>query len=230
MTRVSLRQRAIRRATRRVRFLTHVVILEVTGFCDLEGIGSGSEDDVPASLLWLLLSRRKLQALVANRYLHMHRDFVPKSAQWGTYMLDALPEHRWRRVVRVGRSTYNLLTDLLSEHLPRSHVPGDRPITPDRVQKIALFRLGHYGNSASTFFFFLYGTVDMCAWQKETYGVAQELTQCYFFPPFLCPHYARRYQRRRKHLRGQRGISHQMHKTLHWCRQQNGRQVHCVAI
>jgi len=76
-----------------VRFPTHVVTLEVTGFCDLEGIESGIEDDVPASLLWLLLSRRKLQALVANRYLHMHHDFVPKGAQWGTYVLDALPEH-----------------------------------------------------------------------------------------------------------------------------------------
>jgi len=38
------------------------------------------------------------------------------------------------------------------------------------------------------------------------------------------------YQRRRKHLRGQRGISHQMHKKLHWCGQQTGRQVHYVAI
>jgi len=81
MTRVSLRQRAISRASRRVRFLTHVVILEVTGFCDLKGIGSESEDDVRASLVWLLLSRSKLQALVANRYLHMHPGFVPKSAQ-----------------------------------------------------------------------------------------------------------------------------------------------------
>jgi len=89
-------------------------ILTVTGFYDLKGIESESEDDVPASLLWLLLSRRKLGALVANRYLHMHRDFVPKSAQWGTYVLDALPEHRWRRVVRVGRSTHNPLIGLLS--------------------------------------------------------------------------------------------------------------------
>ena len=63
-------------------------------------------------------------------------------------------------------------------------MPGDRPIPPDRVQKIALFRLGHYGNSASTFFFFLYGTVDVCAWQKETYRVAQEMMQGFFSPHF----------------------------------------------
>jgi len=155
MTRVSLRQRANRRATRRACFLTHVVLLEVSALCDVEGIESGDEYDVPDSLLWLLLSRRKLRALVANRYLHMGRDLAPKTAEWGNYVLDALPEHRWRGLVRIDRSTYTLLTDLLSEHLPESRVPLDRPISTDRVQNIALFRLGLDGNSASTLIFFL---------------------------------------------------------------------------
>jgi len=148
--RVSLRQRAVRRATRRVRFLEVMAALEVTGLCGPEGLEDGSEDDVPACLFLLLLVRSRLRTLLARRYLHMHREFVPKSAEWGTYVLDNLPEHQWRNVVRMRRSTYTQLTGLLSEHLPETRVSGDRPISVDRLQRMALFRLRHYGNSAST--------------------------------------------------------------------------------
>ena len=150
MARVSQRQRSIRRATRRVRIFTLLVSLEVSDSCDLDAIEGRSEEDVPFSVLLLLLEQRRLRTLIANRYLHMSRGFVPKSAEWGMYFLDALPEHRWRSVMRMGRSTYNLLTSLLDEYLNDSCAHGGKPISTDRVQKIALFRLGHYGNSAST--------------------------------------------------------------------------------
>jgi len=180
MAGVSLRQLVIRRARCRVRLLTHVASLEVIGLYDLEwieeGIEGGSKYDVPAPLFWLLLSRRmlsrrELRTLVARRFLHMGRGFVSKSVEWGTYVLDAFPEHRWRIVVLMGRSTYNLLTDPLREHLPQSGVPGERPVSTDRVQKISLFRLGLYGSSASTFEFF-----SACgAYQQKTcFGVPRE--------------------------------------------------------
>jgi len=133
-----------------VHFLEVMAALEVTGLCGPEGLEDGSEDDVPACLFLLVLVRSRPCTLLARRYLHMHREFVPKSAEWGTYVLDNLPEHQWRNVVRMCRSTYTQLTGLLSEHLPESRVSWDRPMSVERLQRIALFRLGHYGNSAST--------------------------------------------------------------------------------
>jgi len=94
MARVSQRQRSIRRATRRVRILTLLVSLEVSDSCDLDAIEGRSEEDVSFSLLLLLLERSRLRKLIANRYLHMSRGFAPKSAEWGMYVLDALPQHR----------------------------------------------------------------------------------------------------------------------------------------
>jgi len=99
---------------------------------------------------FLVLVRCRLRTLSARRYWHVNREFVPKSAERGTYVLDNLPEHQWRNVVRMRRSTYPVLTGLLSEHLPQSRLSWDGPKYVDRLQRIALFRLGHYGNSAST--------------------------------------------------------------------------------
>jgi len=134
-----------------VRIFTLQVSLEASDSCDLDAIEGRSEEDVPFSVLLLFLERSRLRTLIASRYLHTSRGFVPKSVEWGMYVLDALPEHRWRSVLRMGHSKYNLLTNLLDEYLIDSFAHGGKPISTDRAQMIALFRLGHYGNSASTF-------------------------------------------------------------------------------
>jgi len=70
-----------------VRIFTLLVSLEVSDSCDLDAIDGQSEEDVSFSVLLLLLERSRLRTLIANRYLHMSRGFVPKSAEWGMYFL-----------------------------------------------------------------------------------------------------------------------------------------------
>jgi len=130
---------------------TLLISLEESDSWDYDAIEGQSEEDVPFSVFLLFLERSRLRTLIANRYLHMSPGFVSKSVKWGVRVLNALQEHRWRSVLRMGRSTYNLLTKLLDEYLDNTCAHRGKPISTDRVQKTALFRLGHYGNSASTF-------------------------------------------------------------------------------
>jgi len=130
---------------------TLLVSLELSDSWDYDAIEGQNEEDVPFSVFLLLLERSRLRTLIANRYLHMSPGFVLKSVKWDVRVLDALQEHRCRSVSRMGRSTYNLLTNLLDEYLGNTCAHGGKPVSTDRVQKIALFWLGHYGNSASTF-------------------------------------------------------------------------------
>ena len=90
----------------------------------------------------LLLEWNRLRTFIHNRYLHMRRGFVSTSAEWGMYVLHALPEHPRRGVLRMGHSTLDILPNLLNENRNDSCAHGGKPISTDRVQKIALFRLG----------------------------------------------------------------------------------------
>jgi len=97
--------------------------------------------------LWV--SCQRLQVLLQTRYLRMDRDFVPKSRNWSLYVLDALPEYQWRKIMRMDRATYAQMELLVAPHLPKQR-RTERPLFPvDLMQKVALFSLGHYGNAAS---------------------------------------------------------------------------------
>jgi len=151
MVRVSRRQVAIGQSERRVRFLTALALLEMTGRVRLRTMVRLGLLRTPSSLLLLARERNRLCTLLQNRYLHMGRDFVPKSVNWALLVLDALPEHIWRLFMRMDRATYAHLATLLEPHL---HIPGcrtSRALSLDMVQKVGLYRLGHYGNSSSTY-------------------------------------------------------------------------------
>jgi len=80
----------------------------------------------------------------------MRRDFVPNSSSWLLYVLPALPEHYWRLYMRMDRSPYAHLASLLEPHLRGSRRRTRRAMPVDLIQKVGLYRLGHYGNSSST--------------------------------------------------------------------------------
>lgn len=150
MGRVSLRKIAVRRAARRVRFLSALFRLEVGGLlptCTLEACGLKG---VSTAFMLLLWARRALRILLENRYLYMSRGCLPNSQQWGWYVIDQLPEHQWRVFMRMSRSTFSHLKDLLSAGLNGS--PSRRArrtaIPLDVEMKVALLRLGHDGQQS----------------------------------------------------------------------------------
>ena len=152
MARISRRQVAIRRHTRQVRLLTYFACFECVGLMEpatLEAFGN----DIQLSLFRLLRARRHLRTLLSNRYLDMSRGFFPKSNHWAFTVLNVLPKDQFRLYMRVNRSTYTHLGELLIPLLPRRCRLG-RPCLPaDVVMKIGLFRLGHYGNATCTWLF-----------------------------------------------------------------------------
>jgi len=151
MVRVSRKQVAIGQGERRVRFVTALALLEVTGRVRLRTMVRLGLRRMPLSLLLLARQRDRLCTLLQNRYLHLGRDFVPKSVNWALFVLDALPEHIWRLFMRMDRATYAHLATLLEPHL---RIPGrrtSRALSLDMVQKAGLYRLGDYGGSSSTY-------------------------------------------------------------------------------
>jgi len=153
MVRVSRRHNAIRRAQRRVRFLCVLSLLQVTGRVRLRRMVPLALRRLPLSFFLLARERWRLGRLLHNQYLYMSREFVPKSTNWCLYVLDSLPEHTWRLFMRMDRSTFTHLAGLLEPHLRQPGRRTSRALSLDTVQKMGLFRLGHYGNSASTCLF-----------------------------------------------------------------------------
>jgi len=151
MVRVSRRQVAVGQSQRCLRFLTVLALLEATGrvrLCTMVRLGLRR---MPLSLLLLARERNRLCTLLRNRYLHMGRDFVPKSVNWALIVLDALPEHIWRLFMRMDRVTYAHLATLLEPLLRIPRRRTSRALSLDMVQKVGLYRLGHYGNFSSTY-------------------------------------------------------------------------------
>ena len=176
-SRFSSRKTAIRRATRSVRFFALVICLEMVGLLSPQSIGVGLED-VSLGFFCLLVEQDRLRALLHNRYLRRGRCRLPKSRQWREVVLDALPDDQWRRFTRVDRGTYAMLAELLEPHLPRQRRRGRPRISSDTIMKVGLYRLGHYGNGASTVIvqcFYIVGRVPC--------GGAQS---CGYVPP-ACP-------------------------------------------
>lgn len=81
MGRVSLRQIAVRRAARRVRFLSSLVCLEAVGLVPTYTLDACGLVGVSTTFMLLLWARRALRILLQNRYLHMSRGSVPTSQQ-----------------------------------------------------------------------------------------------------------------------------------------------------
>lgn len=150
MARASRRQITVRVATRRVQFRTALVCLQVGGFVPRLSLDACGLSGVPASFLLLLCARQVLRTLRETRYLYVSRGSVPKSRHWGWHTIDELLESQWRVFMRMSRSPYAHLSELLAAQddvaLPRRR---RRPAIPQDVQqKVALFRLGHDGNGA----------------------------------------------------------------------------------
>jgi len=137
----------MRRAERCVRLLCVLSALEVTGRMRLRNM---ERLWPPLSLLFLARERSRLRTLMQQRYLRMSRDSVPKSSSWLLYVLPSLPEQYWRLYMRMDRSTYAHVAGLLEPHLRRSRRRTRRAMSVDLIQKVGLYRLGHYGISAST--------------------------------------------------------------------------------
>jgi len=150
MARISRQQVAIRRHTRQVRLLTCFSCFECVGLMEPATLEAFCMDDIQLSWFLLLRARRQLSTLLSNRYLDMSRGFISKSNHWAFTVISVLPEDQFRLYVRVKRSTYTHLGELLFPFLPRRLRFG-RPCLPaDVVMKIGLVRLGHYGNATST--------------------------------------------------------------------------------
>lgn len=81
MGRVSLRQSAVRRAARRVRFLSSLVCLEAVGLVPTYTLDACGLVGVSTTFMLLLWAPRALRILLQNRYLHMSRGSVPTSQQ-----------------------------------------------------------------------------------------------------------------------------------------------------
>jgi len=151
MGRVSRRQTAIRHPSRRLHLFTIVMCLEMVGLLSPVSMEAYGLKDVSPALFGMQLEQRRLRTLTENRYMCMDRRRVPKSKHWSLMVLDILPDDQWRRYVRVDRSTYVRLGELLALHLPFQRRPGRPRIPTDRSIKVGMYRLGHYGNCASTF-------------------------------------------------------------------------------
>jgi len=150
MARFSSRKTAIRRTTRSIRFFSLVIFLEMVGLLSPQSVGAGLEE-VSMGYFCFLVEQDRLLALLQNRYLPRGRCRLPKSRQWREVVLDALPDDQWRRFTRVDRSTCATLAELLEPHLPGQRLRGRRRISSDTIMNVGLYRLGHYGNGASTF-------------------------------------------------------------------------------
>lgn len=150
MGRVSRRQTAVRHTAKRVRFLSVLVCMEVGGVIPPQTLDVCGLVGVSATSMLLLCARQALRSLLQNRYLRRSRGFVPKSRHWGWYVVNELPDHQWRVFMRMSRATYERLRQLLSSQVDASlaHRRRRPSISLDVQMKVALFRLGHDGNSS----------------------------------------------------------------------------------
>lgn len=219
MARASLRQSAVRVSTRRVQFWTALVCLAVGGFVPRLSLDACGLSGVPASFLLLLYARQVLRTLLENRYLCMSRGSVPKSRHWGWHTIDELPESQWRVFMRMSRSTYAHLSELLVTQdevaQPRRR---RRPAIPQDVQqRVALFRLGQDGNGACEIF------LATCAWVEVVCAFCSVL-----FPTFANL-FLRSVRVCGKHVRYEPRVCRQGHQQVYSTRGTPVRGAHCLA-
>lgn len=138
-----------RQSYRRLMIRSHIIsmLVRMVFIPPVEDVGE------QASLLIanLLVDLEILLKLRNTRYI-LPRTPVPKHSNLHLireYAQDALFQNRFESMLRVSPYVYEVLINLLSDHVVFQS-PSRMPLTPVWIQlAITLYRLGHYGNAAS---------------------------------------------------------------------------------